>query len=267
MTRLPGYPRAVMIALLGASAMLILLGVWVRGHDVRSRGGEPVAVSEPSIPEPMQLLARGAEHRIDQRWQWIAEDHRTAWDKVWATPFQIQGCPQLAEWITTPRGQQLEQLIGVLERGTAEEGMTALALIFQLARATSWESGPLRGGGDASRLADLLESWLTTWASASARDSLLAEPSMAALMLYARAMREARNAPLIGSDDAADARGRTFLERITGVAATARTSFGNALFERHPRAAAMLVSEKDCLRGLAEECSERYPDLDGSCHP
>jgi hypothetical protein len=116
----------------------------------------------------------------------------------------------------------------------------------------------------AERIGALLEGWLRANAARSAKDTLLVEPALSAVLLYGRAMRSAWNAPVVGHNAAPYERARALLVEILGESAH-RSEFGEALQSRHARAASGLSSEKDLLAGLEEECAALYPKLVGDC--
>ncbi|MCC6406621.1 MAG: hypothetical protein IT453_05625 [Planctomycetes bacterium] len=246
-------------------ACLLTLAVFVR--SIGLRGGERSApeLATPTIPEPMQLLSRSAATRIDARWLWIEPERRERWERCFRRPFEIRDCPRFADWLATPDGAETALLIGELTHGKAEEALTSLSLIFELARRTAWKVGVLDSSTDATELARLLETWLSTWAPTSSRDPLLAEPTRVAFALWARITSAAVDAPFFGTDEAAASHARVFADSLTRARAAAATDFGRALAEHSPRAFALLLQESDFLVGLAEDAARLYPEIDGSC--
>lgn len=246
-------------------ATLLVVGVWVRG--VGLRGGERAPRSElaPTIPEPMQLLSRAARTRIDERWLWIEPERRERWERCYRRPFELQDCPRFQPWSATPAGVDTLLLVGELTRGKAEEALTALALVFELARRTEWTAGLLSSGEDASELARVLETWLAIWAPVSARDPLLAEPARAAFALWGRVSSVVVDAPLFGVDEAAASHARVFADSLTRSRTSAPTDFGRAFAEASPRAFAQLLEDDGFLSGLAEESARVFPEIDGGC--
>jgi hypothetical protein len=261
----PNDARWFLRAWVALGAVLFVLGIWVRGLGGPSRDHAPLAAQTPTIAEPMQLLSRAAETRIDGRWIWIAPEHRERWERCVRRPFELADCPRLAEWLATRDGAETALLIGELSRGKAEEGLTALSLVFELARRGAWKAGVFDTTADAAELARLLETWLSIWAPVSANDPLLAEPARAAFALWGRVSAELVSAPLFGSDESAASHARVFADSLTHARGPAATDFGRALAESSPRALASLLDEDDFLRGLAEESARLFPELDGGC--
>lgn len=250
---------------IAVGAILFVLAVYVRGLGHRTGRRSPAEYEAPTIPEPMQLLSRAGRTRIDGRWLWIEPEHRERWERCYQRPFEIVDCPRFTEWSATASGAETVLLIAELTRGRAEEGLTSLALVFELARRTDWKVGVLDANADALELARLLEQWLQTWAPVSANDPLLAEPARAAFALWARVTREVVDGPVFGTDDAAESHARVFADSLTRSRAPAATDFGRALAESAPRAFALLLDESDFLVGLAEESARLFPEIDGAC--
>ncbi len=259
-------PRGVIGALILSSAILLVCSLWIRALDLRPRG---VRASEPTsttIPEPMQLLSKNARERLDARWIWIAKEHEALWSRVSHVPFDLRGCPRTSEWLAGANGHDVEQLIDQLTHGnTSEEALSALALLFQIARATSWKSGMIASGVDAAKLGDLLEKWLVTWAPTSAHDSTLGEPARAALCLWGRAAREAIRAPIFGRDEAIESHARVVLDGLLKSRGASRTAFGEEFAQQFPRAVSTLAGDGDFLRGLADDAARLFPEIDGVC--
>jgi hypothetical protein len=250
---------------IAVGVVLMSTAVFVRGlGDGDGSRASPEATA-PSIPEPMQLLSRSGRARIDARWLWIEPEHRDAWERSYRRPFDIVDCPRFAEWIATRAGADTALLIGELTRGQAEEAVTALALVFELARSTSWRVGVLDSGADATELATMLENWLRLWAATSARDPLLAEPTRAAFCLWGRVASAAVDAPFFGQDDSVASHARTFADSLMRARGGAPTDFGRAFAEQFPRAAASVLGADDFLVGLSEDCLRLFPEMNGGC--
>ncbi|MCE9594044.1 MAG: hypothetical protein K8S98_07620 [Planctomycetes bacterium] len=244
---------------------LMATAVLVRGIGNDDGGRTRPEATAPTIPEPMQLLSRAGRSRIDERWLWIEPEHRDRWERCYKRPFEIADCPRFGDWIATRAGADTALLVSELTRGKAEEAVTALALVFELARRTAWRAGVLDSGSDATQLAALLENWLALWAATSARDPLLAEPTRAAFCLWGRVTSTAIDAPLFGRDAAVASHARVFVESLIHTKGAAPTDFGRAFGERYPRAFTGLLAEDDFLVGLADDCTRLFPELDGGC--
>jgi len=252
---------------IGAVVLVELgFGVWLRGRTA-TRPPPPDRPSETAaLAEPMQFLEAGGASRADELTRFIDVDHMLAWQASHDAVFELGGCPDLFEWIRTPFGQDVVQLIGDLRRGSAEEGLAALALTFQLARNARWDPGAFGGkAAGAEHLGDLLEDWLRTWGERAATDPLLYEPAMAAGLLYGRALHTAWGAPALGTREPALARARALLDELCGVRSMERTAYGDALHARHPHAYSLLTRDADPLAGLVQEAQSRFPEHDGAC--
>jgi hypothetical protein len=212
----------------------------------------------------MQLLGRGAHLRLVELSPRIAPERATAWAAGHRIPFDVDGCPPLVDWLATADGQAFEQLVGDLRRGTRDEALAALSLVFAAARTTAWAPG-VRGSKNAERLAALLQDWLRKWGEPAARDELLSEPALGAALAYARIMRQAYEAPPLVRDGAVASRARTFLETLTGAGEPRLTAFGEALEARFPDAFDEFRRRADLLEGLSREAFVLFPELDGEC--
>ena len=259
-------PPAGVIALCAATGLLAVAAVVVRGlRAAPVAAPEDVVEATPRIAEPMQLLQRGAKLRAAELDAWIRPELRPRFRATRARLFALEGCPPLPEWLATADGQQLERLLSELRQGPREEALAALALLFELARATEWAPGLLsRDPAPAERLGALLQDWLRVWGERAATDPTLCEPALAASLVYARAMRSAWNAPAFGHHEPAADRARSFLATLTGAAGGHR-AFGEAFQARHGRAAASLSSDGDALLAWEREAAILFPDVAGAC--
>ena len=258
----PSWPLAAVLALTGA---LLAGAVYVRGI----RGAVPELPEDRERPpdalaEPLQFLGRGAHLRLDELTARIGAERAQAWAAGHRIPFEIAECPKLTDWLTSGEGQLVEQLEADLRRGSREEALGALTLLFGVARRTQWAPG-MRGSTNAERLGALLQEWLRKWAEPSAGDQLLAEPALACALVYASVMREAYEAPPITRDAAIAARARTFLETLTGADQPRLSAFGEALSTRYPDAFDVFRRRSDLLEGFAREAYVLFPELDGEC--
>lgn len=250
----------------GTTAVLLVAALGVRGLAVdpppQPEDAEP---DRPRIQAPMQFLAGGAPERIAELDAWVSEAQRPVWKASRGIVFHLEGCPALYAWMESTEGLRVERLLGNLTRGTREDALAALALVFQLARVCDWDPG-LRGRSQhAERLGSLLALWLRRWGDASADDPVLHEPALTAALAYGTVMRVAWAAPMVGYNKAPYARATDFLEELCGLAPRERTAFGRALQARYDRAFAILEGEDDRLRGLTEEAQALYPGFDGDC--
>jgi len=228
----------------------------VRPEDKPSEG--------PQIEQPLQLLARGAALRVAELDRWVSKEQLPEWKAVRGSVFALRDCPATMDWLDGAEGQRFGRCVAALRGGTREDAFAALVLVFQLARASEWKPG-LRGHIEhAERLGGLLESWLRSWSVRSAKDSLLVEPALSAVLLYGRVMRVAWRAPVLGYNKAPYERAQALLLEIAGESAH-RSELGQALAARHPAAARGLASDFDMLEGLEEECTVLYPKLVGDC--
>jgi len=254
-------------ALVATAALLLAAALAVRAvPSARATLPKDVVEQKPRLTEPMQLLGRGARLRALELDRWVSEPQRAAFRSARQTVFAIQGCPPLLDWIEGSEGQPAERLIATLRAGSREDAFASLVLVFQLARACEWAPGVVtRRSEHAERLGALLQDWLRVWGERAARDPLLADPSLAAALLYGRAMRAAWKAPLLSNNRAPYERATAFLTELTGISASRRTEFGEALRTRYARAAEKLLSTSDALLGLEEEADALLPDLKGSC--
>lgn len=244
---------------------MLAAGVAVRGIE----GGLPPTPEDQAGPsaliEPLQFLGRNGALRMRELGARIDPARANEWAALWRRPYELSGCPKLGDWMGGPDGQRLERLLAQLRGGSRDEALAALALTFQVARATEWDPGLLARTQHAERFGGLLQDWLRVWGPRAADDGQLLEPALAALLVYGRAMRTAYDAPAIGRAEAPYERARTFLDELTGARAARRTPLGERLAARHPRAWTTLAEKNDFLAGAAEEARALFPELDGEC--
>jgi hypothetical protein len=254
-------------ALVAAGCALLAAAIGVRSiAPARATLPKDVVEAKPHLAEPMQLLGRGAKLRAPELDAWVSEPSRASFRLSRQSAFAIQGCPPLLDWIQGSEGQRVERSIAELRGGSREDAFASLVLVFQLARACEWAPGIVsRGSEHAERLGALLQDWLRVWGERAARDPLLADPALAAVLLYGRAMRTAWKAPLLVNNKAPFERAKAFLGELTGASSSRRTEFGEALRGRYARAAEKLLSTSDPLLGFEEEAAAQFPDLVGSC--
>lgn len=250
----------------GATAALLVAGFAVRGIEV-----EPPPAPEDVVPEvrqiqsPMQFLAGGAHERIAELDGWVSEEHRAVWKASRAIVFNLEGCPTLYTWMESTEGLRVERLLESLTRGSREDALAGLALIFQLGRACDWDPGLRARSQHAEKLGSMLSLWLRRWGDPSADDPVLHEPGLAAVLAYGAVMRVAWAAPMVGYNKAPYARAQAFLEELCGLVPRVRTPFGRSLQARYERAFAILEGDEDRLRGLTEEAATLFPGFNGDC--
>ncbi len=252
---------------------LVVLTILLLGTGVAVRGLEPALPlpaeedpnAAPSLREPLQFLQAGAHLRIGELDSLVPSEGLESWRFARKVVFAVQGCPTLASWLQTSDGLVIEREIGELRRGNSEEALASLALIFQLARASSWEAEFMGGAADAEKLGELLSEWLRGRAESSVSDPVLREAGLAAVMMYGRSLRVAYQAPILGRNDSAFDRARSFLGEITGIPNGPRTAFGRELQARFGRAVSKLSDDDDLLVGLEEEAKVLFPGLNGAC--
>ncbi len=264
----PSPGRGRIRASMGAT--LLLLGVAV---GVRALEPAPMTLPEdtysefPLIPEPMQFLGRGSRNRVAELGQWVSPERRLLWLRTYPIVYELNDCPGLRDWLDTPAGQRTEQLIDKLRLSSPEEALAALALVFQMARATTWDPGFLGRAEHAERLAGLLQEWLRVWAEPSAASPILHEPAMSAALLYGLVMRMAYAAPALGRNREAHERARRFVADLLVTRGTHRTEFGEAFYARFPLAFVRSMAEADFLLSFEQEAIALFPDLNGECPP
>ena len=252
----------------GIAATIVVIGAAI---GVRSLKGEvPLAPADrpravDALREPMQLLGRGASLRIAELDLRVEAARREEWIGVRRALFELQDCPSTKDWIDSVDGQRFERLVGELRRGARDEGLAALALVLELARKTEWNTGPLAGTASAERLGAFLQDWLRTWAERGVDDATLADPTVAAVLVYGRVMRRACRPLPIGRNDATYERARTFLAGLLFDAQGQPLALARALRTRHPTAIERFESKNDVLNDLDEASRQLFGDLDGEC--
>jgi len=258
-------PRWWIPSLLWLAGLLCIAAVAVRGLEPRpAQRPEDRMEAGPRIIEPMQFLSRGARLRARELDEWVRVELREEFAAMRTELFGLRGCPRTADWLDGAEGQRCERLLNELRGGTRVDALAALTLCFQLARGSGWSPG-LRGDArSAERLGAVLQDWLRVWGARGAEDPLLSEPVLAATLLYARTMRTAWRAPLLGHLEAPQLRARQFLGELCGSGGR-RTAVGKGLELRFSRALQGLSDEDDPLAGFDEECGLVFPQLDGGC--
>lgn len=255
---------------IGAAIALFVAAVVVRGIEpARPVAPEDVVEDGPRIEEPMQFLGAGARLRASELDAWVAAERRARFKAQRDLVFNLQGCPPLLEWIASIDGQRFERLLGELRAGKREEALAALTLLFQLTRATEWKPGILTStpNAPAERLGGLFQDWLRTWGDRGAADPVLAEPAVAAALVYAKLMDVAHDAPVIGTLSAPLERARRFLGDVLQSDANHRSALGELVQSRHAVAWARFTDGEDPLGGFAAEAATLFPDLKGNCEP
>ncbi|MCC7014315.1 MAG: hypothetical protein IT454_17275 [Planctomycetes bacterium] len=249
-------------------AVVALLGV-----AVAVRGIEGAPRVEPfdrpteadAIREPLQFLGRGAALRIAELGPRISAESQTAWRAAYRAPFDLKDCPQTAEWLVTPAGQRLERLLGDLRRGTREDALAALALVFQLARATEWKPGLLAKTQHAEKLAGFAQDWLRAWSERAASEPVLAEPALATVLAYGLWMKRVSQPRPIGRRDEAYDRALAFLQSILRDGSGRPTALYEALRARHPGVVSGFEGGRDALDAFEAAALQLFPELNGEC--
>jgi len=259
--------RAGFRTLVALGCALLVAAIAVRAiPSARATIPKDVVERKPRIAEPMQLLSRGSRLRVAELDTWVSEPFRADFKASRQVLFSLEGCPPLLDWISGPQGQPVERLLASLRAGSREDAFAALALVFQIGRACEWAPGVVtRRSEHAERFGGLLQDWLRVWGERGARDPLLADPALAAAIVYGRAMRAAWKAPLLSNNRAPYERASAFLVELTGAGSSRRTEFGEALHARYPRAVERLLASSDALSGFEEEAVAAFPDLVGGC--
>lgn len=249
------------------AAVLVFVGAfYVRGLEGRApltAGDRPRAPDE--IAAPMQLLGVSGYLRAGELTPRVRDSLREEWIDVQKFTARVASCPKTAEWLATPPGQRFERLIDELRRGSREEALAALHLVFELARRTEWAPGLLGRTQHADRIATLLQEWLRAWAERSADDALLGEPATSAVLLYGSLMRKVSQPLVIGGDDGALERAKAFLGGLLVDTRGQPTRFAAAVRAREPRALDVFGGKRDVLGGFADACQRAMPELDGDC--
>lgn len=260
----PNSSRWTTISVVVAGVFL-LLAIWIRGVEGSTVTRPEVDPDEPpALQDAEQFLTPGARLRLEELDRVISEGPSSSWQQSSSTLFTLEGCPKLLPWSHSKEGLQLEAHLRELREGSSTDALGALTLIFQLARATEWDPGFLAHTEHAEKLATLLEEWLFARGERGVEDPLLFDATLSATLFYGRIMRIAYEAPIVGRNESSLQRARKNLERLVGGPGT-RTALGRALQDQYPRAVALLEAEEDCCRGLADDCTSRFPDLNGEC--
>jgi len=257
--------RGWLRAMVGTTCVLLIGALVVRAWQPQRTFGPSAEEAALRLPEPLQFLLGGANLRIAELDEHVAESRRDRWVAMREAVYALQDCPRFGAWLDTVDGLEFEQLSAELVRGSSEEALASLSLLVALSRRTEWDSGFLGGGEDAGRFGGLIAEWLNARADGSLEDALLYEPALSAVVIYGRAMRIAYQAPAFGRDDAAYDRARSTLERLVGISEQKRTNFGAAVQARYGRATSLLEGDGDFLLGFDQEARVSFKDLDGEC--
>lgn len=249
------------------AAVLVFVGAFA----VRGLAGEPpIAPADrerapDELKAPMQLLGASASLRAAELAPRVRVELLAEWNVVQRSVARLAGCPPAAEWLSSAAGQRFERLFAELRRGSRDEALAALHLVFELARRSKWDPGLMARTQHADRLAGLLQEWLRAWGERAADDTLLAEPAVAATVAYGALMRRvSQPLPLGGNDDALE-RARIFLGGLLHDASGQQTRLGSALRARHPRALERFAAKRGVLDGFADAFKQAWPELDGEC--
>lgn len=249
------------------AAVLVFVGAFtVRGLD----GEAPVAPADrergpDELKAPMQFLGQSASLRVAELAPRVRESLQAEWRVVQPSIARLAGCPPSAAWLSSAPGQRFERLFAELRRGSRDEALVALHLIFELARRSEWDPGLLARTQHADKLAGLFQEWLRAWGERGADDTLLGEPAVAATIAYGALMRRVSQPLPLGGNDEALERARSFLHGLLQDAQGQSTRLGNALRARHPRALERFAAKRGVLDGFAEAFEQAWPELDGEC--
>jgi len=249
------------------TAALVFVGAFaVRGIEGRAPLDAVDRERPPDeIAAPMQLLGPSALLRAGELTPRIREALREEWIDVQKFTSRLSTCPTTTEWLTTPPGLRFERLVDELRRGSREEALGALYLVFELAHRTEWAPGLMARTQHADRLAGFVQEWLRAWGERAADDTLLAEPAVAATLFYSALMRRVSQPLPLGGDDAALERARTFLSNLLYDAHGQSTRLCALLRARHPAGVDALGAKRDVLGGFASASAKTFPELDGEC--
>jgi hypothetical protein len=248
-------------------AVLVFAGaLWVRGVH----GQPPIEVADrPREPEelaaPMQFLGASAYLRAGELSPRVRDGLREEWTDVQRFTSRIADCPPSSDWFASSAGQRFERLVGELRRGSREEALAALHLVFEVARRTEWAPGLLARTQHADRLAGLVQEWLRSWGPRAAEDTLLSEPAVAATLAYGAWMRRVSQPLPLGGNDEALERARSFLDSLLRDAHGQPTQLSAAIRARHPLALEAFHGRRNVLGGFADAFEQAYPELDGEC--
>jgi hypothetical protein len=252
-----------------AVGALCLAAVLVRGVEATPPAPPAPPVVEPGegphIASPGQLLRAAGLARLGEVEAFLDGELLEGWRAATAALGAIEGCPELGAWLATPAGLELERLVAELTRGSSEEALGALALVFQLAARTEWQPGVLGGPEHAEELGGLLGAWLDARGLDAMDDGLLYEPALGAVLLYARAMRAAHEDGWFGNSGRSLERARALVARLSEGPGETRSALAVAVEAAYPRALPRSLESDGFLDALAEESALAFPELDGEC--
>ena len=256
-------------AVLVQASLAVVLTVAAIGVRGLPPSDPPRPVETPDDPvqilEPMQLLRGAGVQRLAEIDPFVSDEQHSAWVDSRAVLGRLEGCPDLSDWIALPEGQRLERTLPQLRKGSREEALGALALVFRIAGATDWLPGNFGGPEDAEILGALLQAWIEDWGEEAAVDPQLYQPSLAAVLLYGRVMQSAFKAGVFGDSERSLERARAFLGRALWEPSGARTRLGELFEAHHPGAVPPDLEGEGFLKGISEEAKLLFPELDGEC--
>ncbi|MBM3991570.1 MAG: hypothetical protein FJ298_11265 [Planctomycetes bacterium] len=248
-----------------AAVAVLCAALFVRSID----GGPPLDPSDrtrdrDALPEPMQLLGRGAATRVAELDERVSPTLRAEWTRLREVVFALARCPRTGDWLDTVDGLAFERLFSELRRGTRDDALAAQVLLVEIARRTKWAPGLLARTSDAERLAALQREWMRTWGSRSASDAQLSEPALSGLLLQAR-LERATYVRVIGRDRERFERAIEAFRRLLEDAQGEPTALARALDARHPGLAASLAAREDGLEPFDTVAGHFFPGLNGEC--
>lgn len=257
---------------MNTSTALAAVLVFVGAFAVRGLSGEaPIAPADrerapDELKAPMQFLGASASLRADELTPRVRDSLREDWLFVQQFVARQTGCPRTADWLSSRSGLRFERLTDELRRGSRDEALAGLYLVFELARRTDWSVGLMGRPQDAEKVAGLLRDWLSAWAERATDDTLLAEPAVAATLTYAYAMRAIASPVMFGGGDAATvARARQFLSDLLYDVQGQPKRMYALLSARHPSSLSDFATKRDALGGFAEACETVFPELGKGC--
>ena len=258
----PAKPRAVF----SLSAVLIVLGLWLRGLPAaRWVPPEAEAGATQLFAQPAQMLSRHAEQRSAALAALMPPPRAAEYQRLWA--LLPTDCPRASEWLSSATGEDWLRGVSLLQTGTEPEALGALSLLAALARRVEWEPDGLgaQRGVDAERVATQFELWLTLRAELGAESPLLGEATLVALQTWGRLLHTVEHAPFLVSDRTVAPRAAQRLESWFAFTAQRRTRLSTAVAARDPALHEALRNHRGALAALALASERRDPDMDGEC--
>jgi hypothetical protein len=255
------------VAMAGGFALFVA-ALWLRSLPA-PRWSAPELAGEGAreFQQPLQMIGPSARSRAAELAALMPPQRADAYLAAWGRlPLD---CPRASSWLDGEAGQLFARDVAQFTTGTDPEALGALGLLVALARRLEWEPDGIGAsrGLDSERLAAQFESWIGLRAELGADRPLLAEASVAAVLVWARLMRESEQAPFAFADKAVAARAEARLEAWFAPRAERRTRLAASLAARQPLAHAALLQRSGALQALDAASRRLVPDLDGECGP